>query len=189
MSIQHVGAVLHSMPELERLPAFVLVAIADGADRDSGWSFTTVDAMARAARSSRRAVFYALEELKAGGYIRIESKIGRAGRYRVLFDFHGERRPEAELYTRAPVARVSKDTRAPVARGGAPVARGGAQGARVLNNPNKDRARVSSPSPIRKSDQKIAPPRKKIPPPERPAVDVEAERARQLAELKRRAVA
>src|SRR5512138_3113315 len=45
MSIQHVSAVLYEMPELKsRLHTFVLVAIADGADRESGWSYRTIDA-------------------------------------------------------------------------------------------------------------------------------------------------
>lgn len=187
MSIQHVGAVLTAMPELDRLTAFVLVAVADAADRDTGWAFATVEGMARAARSSRRAAFYALKRLADGGYLRIVGKAGRASKYRVLFDYHGQRRPEAELYppvprgTRATGARGSQPTRAPIARGGAPIARGSANESAPPNNPPIG-VSVSSPGITRSDVQKHARPElKKMPQPDETA----RERADRIAAAKR----
>lgn len=188
MSIQHVGAVLNGFPELDQVTAFVLIAISDGANRENGWSFTTVDAMARAARCKRRTVFYALKTLIAGGYIKAVGKAGRASKYRVLFDYGAVIRPELELYppTRARSAPPAKPTRAPDARGGARGARGGAPHCTPPNNPPIG-VSVSSPGITRGDEQKLARGVKKIPRADPPqSRDLSDEKRKQLAALRAR---
>lgn len=191
MSIQHVGAVLNGFPELDQVTAFVLIAIADGANRDNGWSYTTVDAMARAARCKRRSVFYALKTLVSGGYLRAVGKPGRASKYRVLFDYGAVIRPESELYpTGARRAPVAQSTGAPGARGGAPGARGGAPHDAPPNNPPIG-ITGSLPVSNRGDEQKLARGKtKKIPKADPPQPrDLSDEKRRQLAELRARATA
>lgn len=183
MSIQHVGAVLYHMPELrEQSAAFALAAIADSADRGSGWSFhITLKAIADAARLKVRAVRYALRELERRGYLRTEGKPGRSCRFRLLFDHTGKRKPESELYpTPAPHAGVAKTPRHQKPGGAAPYAGGAAPKAHPPNNPPIG-VPVLSPSSIQRGGKNRGP--KKMPGPEAPP-DYSAEKQRQAAAVR-----
>ncbi len=172
------------MPELtEASAAGALVAIADSADRGSGWSFNiTLKAIASAARLKVRATQYALRELERRGYIRTEEgKPGRTRRYRLLFDTTGKRKRENDLYpTPAPRAPGGSRTPAPRAPGGASRAPGGASKTNPPNNPPIG-VPVLSPSSIQKRPLKTA--LRKIPEAERPR-DYSAEKQRQAAAIR-----
>lgn len=141
MSIHHVAAVLHDMPELrDRTAAFVLAVIAESADVRTGWTFDfSVREIAGYARQSLRGARDRLRFLESNAYVRTVTK-GKAGRerlqFRVLFDRNGTRRPESELWpTPANPAGVSKTApakvAAPPANGAGPPAGNG----NLLNNP------------------------------------------------------
>ena len=109
MSIQHLAAVLYHMPELtSRGDAMALMAIADSADRETGFThWKTIGAIARAARLHLRNARCAVRILEREGYIRTQYRgpEGRQGvRWRVLFDEHGARRDELLLYPQPPGA-------------------------------------------------------------------------------------
>lgn len=195
MSIQHVGAVLHEMPELRDLSAaFVLAAIADSADRRTGWTFDFFLAdVAKAARLQLRRTRDRMRLLERLGYIRTKLK-GRAGRERmqcrVLFDISGKRHAEADLYPPALKTGVARTppalkTSPPVLKTGAPVLKD-----TLLNNPL-----IGDPSlsvSIRKDVQKHARPKtKRIPAASESESQrrdrIEQERTRQLAALVLRA--
>lgn len=136
MSIRHVSAVLDHMPELDRLEAFVLIAIADSADKDSGVGWPSLATIAKRARCTRRGAQKALRRLEVGAYFERRDNVGRAATYRLLFDPDGKRRTAAELYpTRE---RRSQGGANPVRKGGEPRAGGGepgSQGGRTADTP------------------------------------------------------
>lgn len=195
MSIQHVGAVLHEMPELrDQTAAFVLAAIADSADRRTGWTFDFAMAdIASAARLTPRRTRDRIRLLERAGYIKTRLK-GRAGRerlqFRVLFTVTGDRRPELELYPPALKSGVPRTPPAP--RSSPPDLKSPAPDLKdtPLNNPL-----IGDPSlsvSIRKDVQKhVRPKTKRIPEPSESESQrrdrLEESRRRQLAELAARA--
>ncbi len=195
MSIQHVGAVLHSMPELrDQTAAFTLAVIAESADRRTGWTFDFV--LSDVASYSRVSFRYArkrLRYLEEQGYIKTRLR-GRKGRqrmqFRVLFDFAGARKTEAELY---PQAAARKPPPTPVPRTSPPVPRTSPpvrhdtvpSSGTALANKDRARARAHAPSlsvSIRKEGQNGR--RLKKMPEKSPPPDINAERQRQLAALR-----
>lgn len=154
MSIQHVGAVLYEMPELtERAQAFCLAAIADSADRETGYTFwKTLRAIARAARLTIRGARACVRELESRGYVRAELR-GDPGRqtmrFRVLFDQLGKRATELELY---PPAHTSGGRRTPPAHTSAPPAPTSGAPAPRSSPPNNPLIGVSVPSPSLSKD-------------------------------------
>lgn len=194
MSIQHVGAVLHDMPEIRnRGTALALMAIADSADRHSGWTFDfSMRSIAKAARLTPRGARAQVRELESKGYVRTEF-LGEAGRqrirFRVLFGFDGVRRPELVLYPQPPATSSAGKRKTPATTSAPPATRSAppATTSAVLNNPNKD-IRLSPSLSEERVKNTTSRRIKKIPTAEQ-APNVEPERQRQLAELAKLAVA
>lgn len=183
MSIQHVGAVLYHMPELrERACAFALMAIADSADRGSGWTFqVTMREIAAAARCSLSTAHRAVAELERRAYLRQEGRNGKTPRYRVLFGFDGKRMPEKDLY--ATPVKTTGVKKGPLSPATAPPVTMTPPPVNISSPPNNPLmgVSVSYPDIIRKSVKNARP--KKIPR-EEAAPDYSAEKQRQAAAIR-----
>lgn len=194
MSIQHVGAVLHEMPELgDRVAAFVLMVIADSAHQKSGVTFNfTMMELAAAARCSRRAAIDRVRYLEREGYIETMRR-GEPGAerqcFRLLYGFDGKRKTAAELYPQ-PHAHGAP----PRAHGAPPHAHGARPPPSGTIPATKDRARARapvrlSPSLSKEGLQQIGIRKKKIPAEESASERrdrLEAEKQRQRRELSAR---
>lgn len=189
LSIQHVAAVLYEMPELrERAHAFTLAAIADSADRETGFTFwKSLGSIATAARLTLRGARLSLRELEARGYVRTELR-GEPGRqsmrWRVLFGMDGRRGTESELYPQGK-RKTPARTSSPPARTSSPPAHTSAPPEAKSSPPNNPLIGVIRPSPsLSKEPAKAVTRRIRKIPEARPEPDRNAERVRQQAGLK-----
>lgn len=98
MSIRHMVAVFDAMPELDKSETLVLLAMADRANDETGYFWSSGTNLAARARMTRRGFLKVAARLESMGYIERLPERGRANTWRLLFDLNGEIRPARELY-------------------------------------------------------------------------------------------